>query len=249
MSNPNPYFDEGADDDLFASSAPATRHHLLDGHSVCPGCGLVHNIDLPGDKLPDEVLDQVSMFIDTLPEHGRNARIVVAEQSSPAAQLITDFESFSERMEEANAHGALLRALAEVVNDQTDGAVERRWRIYRCEQSVMVAHAIAATVTTIQNSLSTLVENYPRADREQFHRNLDSIVDMVTGRQEAAVDRYRSAAAEIDYPVDETLITEGYYAENPSALTKATMSGPYRRHHHHSAEDNEDNEDTDTSTD
>lgn len=229
--NSNPYLSDDDDADLFDKTGDG--HHVLDG-SVCPRCGVVHTVSNL-DDIPREILNEIASAMDTMPDEvARQAKVVVgtitsgghdAQRGDPnpdafRALLLRSFVDFTSDLGRTNSHGPMLRAVAEVVDEMSEGGVSRRWSVYTVENTLILHHLAL-------KSLSVMVEALHSSDGGPpgIVQVIASIVLKVRDDIAALADRYRTMGRECGIAIDEQIISCGVYSTHLSPIAIAAMPG------------------------
>lgn len=208
---------ENPDADLFED--PGKQHkHTVDG-STCPRCNRIHT-QLDFENIPEEEMELLLDILDRVPDELVDAvvsQITGGNRIPPHAEFISLF--FGLRgvggFDKDNRPGPMLRALAEVVDEHTDGEVTRRYRFYEIERQIITSHQL---LKTLNNALEAAKMANAKGPMWALEFTCEFMIDRLT----VTTTRYRKLAAELGVEVDEQLIAAGVYAE-PGVLTKYTM--------------------------
>lgn len=137
----NPYeYDPSLDEDIFTSDATKSSHkHSMDGE-VCSSCGVIHD-PMPED-LPDDIVERIMSIFDVLPDAlARKLLNTSSGMRTPRyVSMMMNYLEFSSDLDEANTQGPLLRAIVEVLDEQTNGLITARWRAYEVERRILTSH-------------------------------------------------------------------------------------------------------------
>lgn len=227
-SSDNPYYLPDEDDDILKphkKSIPIDgRKHVLDG-SICP-CGTSHDLNLPQD-IPPEVLDQLSDFLDKLPN--RAIDIVISSENSLAMKLLHDFIDFADEIESMNKGMPLIRALAEIV-DRLDGGgvVGPLVRFYESEQILIGTHIVVKSLSQLKVSLGEKLDT----DSEENTKNislfdaLEAITEASVIRLDNAIQKYIEIAKETENKIDQSIVESGIYSDDASYFANRLFKFP-----------------------
>lgn len=226
MTQNNPYrYEQDLDDDIFQTDSETksgekrvnSRRHTLDG-SVCPNCQVVHAIEGLPDNLPPAVRDKILDFIDNIPDEilkRADGLLAAAVPSQP--KFAMDFMNFVVDVDSHNHEGPLMRAMAEYLDKQSDGAVSRMWEVYELERRLISSHLILKSVNT------HLDDSKNEGAPEDALTILDFFVNFMVDRIAAITIEYREKASAAGIEVNETLISSGTYGDDPSKMVQHTM--------------------------
>lgn len=226
MTQNNPYkYEQDLDDDIFTTDGETAsgekradgRRHAFDG-TVCPKCQVVHAIDGLPDNLPPAVREKILDFIDALPEDVLKRADGMLAASVPAhPKFAMDFMNFVSDVDSHNHEGPMMRAMAEYLDAQSDGAITRTWEVYELERRLISSHLVLKSVNTHLEDSKT--EGAP----EDALTILDFFVNFLLDRISMITEEYRQKAAAASIEVNETLITSGTYGDNTPTVVRHTM--------------------------
>lgn len=209
MTELNPYIQPDDLDADITGAKSGGRRHTLDG-SVCEACGVTHTVTTDSEDIPPEVYDKVSELLDDMPGDTRASEIILT-RSSRKTKLLRDFIHFSRTLNRVNTHGPLLRAVAEVLDEMSHGAVERRWKVYQAQQELVLMHMILKTVNNMAEEFVADVEENQEKDVAKL---LDLIEKSTIERVQQSAQKYRDAADEAEIRIDPQLIETGVFSED-----------------------------------
>lgn len=186
--------------------APDGHLHTIDG-TICPTCKLRHpNIASELDETAKEAfltfLDRMppQLVRDMLEEESRNKR-------KPQADMLNGFMRFTEKMDNTGTTFPVLRAIVDVIDEQTDGHLSKMWKVYDYERVLAVTHAMRrSTREAIQDAHEEKVEV-----SKGFKGLLDLIMDYIDERMEMLREEYFAACIAADYEPKPSIIEEGKY--------------------------------------
>lgn len=206
MTELNPYLQpEDLDADITGAKSKGRRHNLDGG--VCEVCGVTHTVTTDSADIPPEVYDKVSELLDDMPGEVRASEIILS-RSSRKTKMLRDFIHFSRTLNQVNTHGPLLRSIAEVLDEMTHGAVERRWKVYQAQQELVIMHMILKTVNNMAEEF--IASGETEADVEKL---LNLIEKSTIERLQQTAERYKTAAEAAEIPVDAQLIETGVFTD------------------------------------
>lgn len=208
---------ENPDADLFDSSTKQHKH-TVDG-TTCPRCNRVHT-QIDFDNIPEADMELLLDLLDRVPDElvdAMVAEITGGNRIPPHAEFIGMF--FGLRgvggFDRDNRPGPMLRALAEVVDEATNGAVTKRYELYELERQLITSHQLLKALNNALEASRVVNSKGPMWA-------LEFTCEFMIDRLSVTTHRYRKLAAEYGVDIDEQLIAAGVY-ENPEVLTKYTM--------------------------
>lgn len=207
------------DDDIFNEDEDVTEEisqqedvasdghlHTIDG-TICPTCKLRHpNIASDLDETSKEAflsfLDQMppQLVKEMLEEEGRNKR-------KPQADMLNGFARFTEKMDNTGQTFPILRAIVDVIDEQTDGQLSKMWKVYDYERILAVTHAM-------KKSTQSAIEDAHEAEVEitkGMQGLLGLIMDYIEERMEIVRQEYFEACIEAGYEPKPSVVEEGKY--------------------------------------
>lgn len=203
MSTNNPYaFDDDADADLFASAAPNGQ---APEKSALVQAAIDRLIDEVGEPMSEQEREQFTQLLNQLPvEVLRNAEILV-QSVNGTFNLMDRFDEFTQFIETLNPHAPMLRAMYELLNDMTNGALARRWKIYRHEQLLCATHLALKGLNNMSERATA--DNAPEVILNLFSNMVQSLLDRIFSLSE----EYRVLTQLERMEPDESLIANGNY--------------------------------------
>lgn len=228
MSSTNPYYDPSADADLLAPSEPKTSgsNHTYDG-SICPTCKVIHQISMPPD-IPQDVLDRLSKFLDSLPSDALAQHIIITSVNTLGNKVLRDFVAFVADVDKTATGGYVMRAVCEVLDELSDGALSKKLRLYEAEDHLISTHVVLKSANRLADKMSE--RNDLGEHKDRILENFDTILRHTMERLAAATEAYRVEAANQDLPLDESLINNGVYTGPMNLYVKNFMVDPYKDH-------------------
>jgi hypothetical protein len=205
------FSDEEIEEERSAEEDPKldTGHkHTIDG-STCPTCQVEHP-NIAGDIDP-RALEAFLTFLDAMPpslvHEMLESEISGGKNKRPQAEMLTGFMSYAEKMDNVGTSTPVMRAVVEYLDEQTDGRISRRWKVYESERRLVVTHHM-------HNSARLAMEEATEEGAEpnkHFLGLLEMIIDYTTERMELVRQKYYEACAEAGYEPDQLIIEEGKY--------------------------------------
>lgn len=202
MTQPNPYaFADDIDADIYADRAQQfdeQRQALMDQ--------IIADLeDSAGSPIPPDERAKMLRLLEHLPTDALVNVDVVAASIQQNENVLEHFTTFMQVLETLNPHAPMLRAMFEMLNEMTNGEIERRWRVYQKEQ---LLHSLHYTLKGINNmSQQASADEAP----EQIVSLINNLVQSLLDRIVKISDEYRLLAHEYSVDVDENLIMSGNY--------------------------------------
>lgn len=203
----NPYLSDDTDDDVFESDDGFTADHTF-GNRKCRkrGCGLTHDVRLKdGVDLPPEVAAELSKLLDSIPPEIAQKAVVVGEVVEQAA-LRDVFLRFAHVVRRLNPTAPINLAVAQVLDDQTNGAVSKRFYVYKAEWYVVNVHLIMKILKKFIDWMSN--ERDPTPPQTLLDQ-LEETRTYIQSRLDHYIEEYRTACELYDHPIDDNVIAEG----------------------------------------
>lgn len=238
----NPYLDMDADADLLddrprarrrSGTSSGQRHTLsAPGAERTCWCGRPHVVE-GIDDVPPEILEGLNDFIDGMPTENVIADHIVLSRSRPGTHgFVHQFLEFARGIATMNQNGPLLRAVAEVLNDITDGAVEGRWKVYSLERDLIVCHTILKAVNNVKNDIDQRLREDNPVDEDRVMGDIvDKISQITLDRLHQLQDLYEAAATDVGMRADDRMKNFGILDDNIDygAFARFTMHEAFDR--------------------
>lgn len=202
MMSTNPYaFDDNEDVDLFE---PVNEAHDSEKHQLIQEA-IDKLIQEVGEPMSAEDRQRFTEILGRFPvDVLRNVEMLVQSVNGNFS-LMDRFADFTQSIETLNPNAPLLRAMYEVLNEMTGGAIARRWKVYRHEQLLFATHFAL-------KGINNMAEHAQADDAPQVILNLFSnMVQSLLDRIFHLCEEYRQYAQAEGLVADESLIENGTY--------------------------------------
>lgn len=208
----NPYsHDHTIDDDIFDTDHGSHRHTF--GNKTCKkhGCNLVHDVRVKdGVEIPPEIQEELSRLLDAVPKELRDKAVIVGEYNDGLDMYTSTrsaFLKFAHIVRAMNSDMPMTLALFEVLDEVSNGAVTRRYKVYEAEYSLININTIKKTLCSFRDWLQNS-EPDPAPDQDTF-RALDDLEVYLDSRIEHYTAEYIKACYDSDLPVDLAIVESG----------------------------------------
>lgn len=245
-NKPNPYgFGDDIDDDLFndpqahrdgthpdfadPTSESATRQLLeASQKEPCPSCGRVHGI--PGmESLPSQLQGLVMTFLRAFSE-GEHA--VMGGASSPRVlATMAGIISFSGDVNDSAVDAPLLLALADTVDELTEGKVTKKLALYSAERRLICAHMVLRSVNNFSERMHADVAVNQYFAEESYQETIAHLLSYYTIKLERAKTEYNEACIALAWDPDPELLDNGHYdkTREQGAFRESFLADSLRR--------------------
>lgn len=200
------------DDDLDAALADAAAGdtHRFDAQP-CPRCGLVH----ASEPMPPEIEAGLSALFDATPEPTMQA----ATLTIAGIDLRGIWTKLGAEARRPRLELALVRAVAEVLDESSSGEVYRRFRIYEAEHLVTQLHLV-------RQALNDFIEGHREgAASERLPQVVLKVCSALMTRFDeelaTAVERYETACVEGEARPNPTVVADGHVEPEVSRFAPA----------------------------
>lgn len=237
----NPYdvdewiFNDDADDDNpFLPGAEASEEigtdkpHTFDG-TECPRCGVVHAVFSDG-SLPDELLEEVAEFLDSVPSSIRkNVKIYVKElgRDNPTRRAYLDVASASialyyRTINSVNYYAPILRAIVDAMPPEQAERVAQLLPAYRAEHEISHVNILMNTMSAIRDQeLAVLTAADGLDEAAQFRLSkIDEIIESLALTMGTTQEHYTQICAEQGLEPNPQIFTDPSFATDPSPINQ-----------------------------
>lgn len=209
--NDNPYLNDADDSDLFEEENPKEekKRYVLRGPD--------------GQELPPELQEKLSQYLDTYWDGmGGNAISTIPSEFLAMGQLFSFFSQFVSYRET----GALVLAVAEVLDEITDGKVTKTHKFHEAQRSILFTHSnlkvINMLIETLTPSSGSDGSSWHWAELKLY---LETYGDLVKFVQTKAQNTYLAMANELGKEVDQQFLDGGTKTSRTS-LENITLGHP-----------------------
>lgn len=124
-----------------------------------------------------------------------------------------------------------IRALIDIIDEMTDGAVTRRVPIYRLERSIVLFNAISGYINSILNTLKTADPFTSNASLPPFVAVLNSYLNIVRFSVEDMLNEYLNKCALSNYIPNDHIVKFQQFDLCDLGLEATVGNGIYPYHH------------------
>lgn len=159
-----------------------------------------------GDDIPEELKKALQDYLDTRQEEAKTSTPIMYRAVSSSIDYLAQRHGFQKS-------GAGLLAMADVLDQMTDGVLSELTVYYEARRQIIVYKDVVIGLKRLLKILETpqLVSEYQEA--EHIYVLFDIYLDYCNYQLDQAVATYRASCASLDREVDELLIETGYPSE------------------------------------
>lgn len=205
------FSDDDIEEELAIEDDPrldAGHKHTIDG-SVCPTCNIEHP-DIAKDIDP-RAKEAFLTFLDAMPSslvhEMLESEIGGGKNKRPQAEILTGFMGYAEKMDNLGQSNPILRAVVEYLDEQSDGRVTKKWRVYDYERRIVVTHRMRESA---RGAIKEANEEGAEPDKH-FLGLVEMILDYTDERMELVREKYYEACAEAGYDPRPDILENGTY--------------------------------------
>ena len=189
----NPYADPNADDDLFETAkpqAPTSNSSVVQYDS----------------NLPKQVQKALSAFFK---KTGLTNGMVKTTEVPHELKVLSDIVSGTGREAYYYADGPLIIAMAELLNESTNGLLEIVRQYHESRRVIIWAHATKRQFSFFSSVMNNLMEHTTLEHAGKASLYSEIVLDFVEFKLDEAIFDYRKLSHELDRLVDEHFILTG----------------------------------------
>lgn len=201
MAEPNPYLDD-SDDDLLGDDSKGK--------------------DVHDRSMPPSMGEQLASYFKGYGP-GRNGHVHTEECVIPLmTHTVSGFFTYFYDVTMYREYGPLISAMAEVLNEMSDGYLEAIYQLKEAERKIYTTHSVMKAVNvfmTLEQAEDTL---NIRAEMVSYFKTFGALTEFV---QQRAVNLYLHLCQQLGREPDQGLIETGYYT-NRNTFTRIGQGRP-----------------------
>lgn len=191
--------------DIDEATEEAITFHSFDGKK-CTKCGKRHHFLVKSENpVPDNILNELSRLVDVLPEEIVDA--AGASNGETGEPIANAFLKLAQGVRKLNAQAPAILAIAEVLDEQTQGAVTKRLHVFRAENDVVNLHLIRKLLNNFIEWLHSFKGS--NGPPEDVFEAMNDVMDYVDERLQHYVDAYTEVCQKENHSIDQNVIDHG----------------------------------------